>query len=122
MTHAGVDRLRMPRRGPITAAVIRRTEMRSTLDDLARNPDGRIALIVTAGRGATACAVCASQTHIIHLRKAIHPTRKSPHFSGASIAIAHSGPGECAARADQRLWQNRQIAAPSLPNDRIGRS
>src|SRR5262249_33112951 len=45
--HAGVDHLRLPRRRSITKAVIGRAQVRTSLDDFARNPKLRLARVVT---------------------------------------------------------------------------
>src|SRR5206468_5191003 len=47
MASGCVDRLGVPRGGTVTAAVIRRAQMRAALDDLAGNLDVRLAGIVT---------------------------------------------------------------------------
>src|SRR5262249_56656037 len=46
MARRGVHRFRMTRGRAVTAAVIRRTQMRTALQHLARNPDIRLARIV----------------------------------------------------------------------------
>src|SRR5262249_58966759 len=46
MASRGVDRLGVARGGPVAAAIIRRTEMRAALYDLARDFDPRLAGIV----------------------------------------------------------------------------
>src|SRR5439155_18142564 len=46
MAGRGVDRLGMAGGRPVAPAVIRRTEMRATLQDLARDPDLRLAGVV----------------------------------------------------------------------------
>src|SRR5437762_4492772 len=47
MASGCVDRLGVPRGGTVTAAVVRRAQMRAALDDLAGNLDVRLAGIVT---------------------------------------------------------------------------
>src|SRR5688572_3218666 len=52
MAGRGIDRLGMPRRRPVAAAVVRRAQMRAALDDLARYLDvrqtGIVALVLPA--------------------------------------------------------------------------
>ena len=48
MAGRGIDRLRMPRRRAIAAAIIRRAQMRAALDDLARDFDVGLARVVAA--------------------------------------------------------------------------
>jgi hypothetical protein len=47
MAHAGVDRLGVPGGRPVAATVIRRAEKRAALDDLARDPQRRVAFVIT---------------------------------------------------------------------------
>src|ERR1700681_3451613 len=54
MAGGRIDRLRMARRGPVAAAIIRRAEVRSSLQHLARNPDVRQTRIVACVLAAAA--------------------------------------------------------------------
>src|SRR5579872_5519960 len=47
MARRCIDGLRVTCRGAVAAAIIRRAEMRAAFEDLARNPDRRLAGIVT---------------------------------------------------------------------------
>src|SRR5215471_2815106 len=54
MACRGVDRLGMPRSGPIAAAIIWRAQVRTALEHLARNPDVWLAGIVAHALRSTA--------------------------------------------------------------------
>ena len=60
MTGRGIDRFGMPRRRPVAAAIVRCAQMRTALDDLARNSDVRQTWIV-ALVFAAAARICGMQ-------------------------------------------------------------